>query len=246
VPTVHPGPLAGLAALVAALAILVPGAGLAAPGALAGLGFGVVVTGLLLRGLRRAGAAGLGPADRITLARSVLVAVVAALVAGSLVAAAPRALLVGLAVVAIVLDGVDGRVARRTGTASALGARFDVEVDAALVLLLAVFVAGEHGPWVLAIGLPHYALALARWFLPWLRRPAPPRYWCKVVAVLQVVALLAVAAGLVPGVLVAPVLAAVGLLLVESFGREAVWLWSTRAVTEEVLVEPAPVGGSCG
>ena len=43
--------------------------------------------------------------------------------------------------VALALDGVDGQVARRTGTVSALGARFDMEVDAFLVLVLSVHVA---------------------------------------------------------------------------------------------------------
>ena len=67
------------------------------------------------------------------------------------------AALVGLAVVALVLDGVDGWVARRTGTVSALGARFDMEVDAFLILVLSVYVAGSVGPWVLAIGAARYA-----------------------------------------------------------------------------------------
>ncbi len=40
--------------------------------------------------------------------------------------------LVALASAALVLDAVDGQVARRTGTATALGARFDGEVDAFL------------------------------------------------------------------------------------------------------------------
>ena len=39
---------------------------------------------------------------------------------------------------ALALDGVDGQVARRTGTASELGARFDMEVDAFLILVLSV------------------------------------------------------------------------------------------------------------
>ena len=43
-----------------------------------------------------------------------------------------------LSSVALALDGVDGQVARRTRTVSALGARFDMEVDAFLVLVLSV------------------------------------------------------------------------------------------------------------
>jgi hypothetical protein len=39
-----------------------------------------------------------------------------------------------------------------------------------------------------------------------------------------------------------PVLGVVGVLLAESFGREIWWLWRTRGVGEEILVEPATVG----
>ena len=42
------------------------------------------------------------------------------------------------------LDAVDGQVARRTGTVSALGARFDMEVDAFLILVLSVYVAPDR------------------------------------------------------------------------------------------------------
>ena len=46
-----------------------------------------------------------------------------------------------LAVVALALDAVDGRVARRTGTVSPFGARLDGEADAFLMLVLSVHVA---------------------------------------------------------------------------------------------------------
>ncbi|MFD8079956.1 CDP-alcohol phosphatidyltransferase family protein [Streptomyces sp. NPDC059718] len=38
-----------------------------------------------------------------------------------------------LATLALLVDAVDGRVARRTGTTSPLGARFDMETDAFLI-----------------------------------------------------------------------------------------------------------------
>ena len=47
---------------------------------------------------------------------------------------------------ALILDGVDGKVARRTGTSTALGARFDMEVDAFLILVLSVYVLDVAGP----------------------------------------------------------------------------------------------------
>ena len=93
-----------------------------------------------------------GPACWVTLARATLAVGVAALVADSFTHDTPVALLVTLAGIALVLDAADGWVARRTGTASALGARFDGEVDAFLILALSVYVAPIYGAWVLAIG----------------------------------------------------------------------------------------------
>ena len=66
-----------------------------------------------------------------------------------------------LAAVALALDYVDGYVARRTGTESTLGARWDGEVDAFLILVLAVYVAPSAGAWVLLIGLARYAFLVA-------------------------------------------------------------------------------------
>ena len=77
----------------------------------------------------------------MTLARATLAVGVAALAADSFTHSTPVALLVTLAAVALALDAADGLVARRTGTATALGARFDGEVDAFLILALSVYVA---------------------------------------------------------------------------------------------------------
>ena len=176
----------------------------------------------------RTAVATLGPADRVTLVRAGLTAGVAALVADAFLAPAHLAALVTLSVLALGLDGVDGWVARRTGTASAFGARFDLEVDAFLILVLSVHVARSAGPWVLAIGLARYAFVAAGRALPWLRRPAPPRYWCKVVAVIQGVVLVVVTAEVLPEFLAIAALGVALALLVESFGREIAWLWQHR------------------
>ena len=80
--------------------------------------------------------------------------------------------LVVIATVALILDGVDGQVARRTHTVTALGARFDVEVDSILLLVLSVRIAPVLGLWVLAIGLMRYAWVAASWLLPW-QAPLP-------------------------------------------------------------------------
>jgi phosphatidylglycerophosphate synthase len=137
---------------------------------------------------------------------------------------------VGLAVVALVLDGVDGWVARRTGTVSALGARFDMEVDAFLILVLSVYVAQSVGPWVLAIGVARYAVWAAGWVLPWMRAPVPPRYWRKPVAAIQGVVLTVAAADQLPGVAINVAIVVAMALLAESFGRDVVWQWRQQRV----------------
>jgi phosphatidylglycerophosphate synthase len=194
-----------------------------------GLFCAAVTCGLLTLALARHGARRLGPADRVTLARALLACAAAGLVADSFVSATPVPVLVGLATVALLLDALDGYVARRTKTASRLGARFDMEVDAFLILVLSVYVAASAGPWVLAIGLARYALGAAGRLWPWLRRPSPPRPWAKVVAATQGVVLTVAAAGVLPPTLTEAALAVALLLLAESFGRQVWWLWRHRA-----------------
>src|SRR3954447_7640372 len=121
-----------------------------------------------------------GPAFWITLTRATLAVGVAALAVDSLAHDTPVALLVTLAVVALVLDAADGWTARRTGTATALGARYDGEADAFLILALSVYVAPALGPWVLAIGAARYVFGAGEWLLPWMRAPLPSRRWRRI------------------------------------------------------------------
>ena len=239
-PTLRRGPVIGLVVQVVLLAALATTVGLGTPGWLAGVAYGVVVCAALTRGLHRAGASGLGPADRVTLARAILVGGVAALTADSFDRPAPVGVLVVLGVVALALDGVDGYVARRTGTASALGARFDMEVDAFLLLVLGAHVAPALGAWVLTIGVMRYAFVLATWILPWMRGSMPPRYWRKVVAATQGVVLVLATAEVLPRPLVTALVAASLALLVESFGRDVTWLWQHRPVRPARLHQLAP------
>jgi phosphatidylglycerophosphate synthase len=165
-----------------------------------------------------------GPANRVTLLRALLVLAVTWV---SLDERVPDRVpvLVSVASLALVLDGVDGWVARRTGTVSAFGARFDMEVDAFLILVLSVYVARSAGWWVLLIGAARYVFVVAGWLQPWLRGTAPPRPWCKVVAVVQGVVLTVAAADLLPLGWTRVALAVALVLLAESFGREAWELW---------------------
>jgi len=226
--SVHAGPAAGLLAQLALLGVLGATVRLGPLAWLVGITCAGVITVSLDRGLvaRRAGP--LGPADWVTLGRATLSVAVAALVAQSFAAPVPAALVVVLSAVALVLDGVDGFVARRTGTATALGARFDMEIDAFLILVLSVFVGAQVGWWVMAIGLARYAFVIAGWILPWMRGGLPPRPWRKVVAATQGIVLTAAAAGVLPGWLVTAALLVALALLAESFGRDVWWLWAHR------------------
>lgn len=160
------------------------------------------------------------PADLVTATRAVLAVAVAVI--------GPSGTGVVLVAVALTLDLVDGQVARRTGTTSAFGARFDMEVDAFLIAVLSAHVAPTIGWWVLAIGAARYLLWLAERLWPWLRRPVPPRRWRKVVAAIQGVTLAVAASGLVPTMLAEAALVVALALLAESFGRDVWWLARTR------------------
>jgi phosphatidylglycerophosphate synthase len=214
------------------LAALSAGAGLGPAGWLAGSAYAAGLWTLLAGAARRAGTVTLGPADLVTLARACMAGGVTALVADGLVTGdAPTAVLVPLAVVALALDAVDGHVARRTGTTSALGARFDMEVDAFLVLVLSVHVAALVGPWALAIGGMRYAFVAASWAQPWMRAALPTRYSAKVVAAAQGIVLVVVSAEVLPGPVAAALVAAALASLVWSFGQSVMWLWrNTRPV----------------
>lgn len=191
---------------------------------------------LLWRGLRRSprdaprSGHGLGPANRVTLARGVLVALLAGTLADPGLLAARGEWLFAVALIALVLDGVDGWVARRTGSASALGARFDMELDAAfiLVLCLALLQLDRVGPWVLAIGVMRYAFVAAGWRWPWLAAPLPERRRRKAVCVWQVAALMLALPPAMPG-LIATWLAATALAgLAASFAVDVRWLYRHR------------------
>lgn len=166
-----------------------------------------------------------GWANHATLARAALTALLAALVgegAGPQLAAYAAA----IGGVAVALDFVDGRLARATGMASAFGARFDLETDAALVLVLAILAwqFGRVGPWVLASGLLRYGFVGAGWLWPWLRRPLSPSARRRTTAAVQMVALVVVLVPAVPRPAAALVAAGALALLCCSFLVDTLWL----------------------
>jgi phosphatidylglycerophosphate synthase len=231
------GPATGLIAQVLLLAVLEGAAGLGAVGWTVGIACAVTIAAALARGLARDPDERLGPASWVTLGRATLAVGVAALAADSFTHDTPVALLVTLAVVALALDAVDGWVARRTGMATALGARFDGEVDAFLILALSVYVAPACGAWVLAIGAARYLFLAGEWLLPWMRAPLPPRRWRKVVAATQGIVLTVAAARALPLPLTQALLVAALALLAASMGQCVWWLWRRRHAAHDQVPE---------
>ncbi|MEV7862112.1 CDP-alcohol phosphatidyltransferase family protein [Streptomyces hirsutus] len=212
------------------LALLGTAIGMGPAGWLTGLAFAIATWAVLSRALHRSRLRSFGAANRVTLGRAILVGGVTALVADSFQDSPPVTLFVGLTAVALILDGVDGKVARRTGTSTPLGARFDMEVDAFLILVLSVYVSMAMGPWVLLIGGMRYVFVAAARVWPWLNAALPPSTARKTVAALQGVLLLVAGANLLPHLVNVGVAALALGLLMWSFGRDVLWLWRTSRV----------------
>ena len=236
-PTIRLATILGMLATAAVLGVVSATAGLGVAGWIAGLATGSAATALLVTARKRSDQPAILPADWVTLTRALLIAGVAGLVADSFGRPVSITALVTLSTVALVLDAVDGQVARRTGTATRLGARIDGEVDAFLILLLSIAVSQDYGGWVLIIGAARYALLLAGWLIPWLAAPLPPRYWRKVVAAVQGIVLTVAASGVVDRLTGMIAVAVALLLLAESFGRNVIWLYRAGATprTRRVL-----------
>ncbi len=170
----------------------------------------------------------LGPANVVTTVRTALVAIVC----GALLTRGDSGawLAVATASLAACLDGLDGYLARRTSLGSAFGARFDMEVDALLILVLSagVFWFGKAGAWVLLSGLLRYAFIVAGWALVWMRQSLPESLRRKTVCVIQIVGLIVAVAPIVPPLMASGVAAATLLLLAWSFAVDVVWLARAR------------------
>ncbi|WP_024329042.1 CDP-alcohol phosphatidyltransferase family protein [Thioalkalivibrio sp. ALR17-21] len=205
---------------------------------------------LLVRGAAHAdGLSGIpGPGNRVTLVRAALAAPVGGVALLALIPTVDLpvywlpAWVVTLALLVLLLDGVDGAVARRSGTESAFGARFDMELDAALILALSVLAwqPGPAGPWVLAIGAMRYLFVLAGRVLPWLRAELPPSRRRQAVCVLQTPALLVALAPAVPtSVAIAAAVLALAMLTV-SFATDIVYLYRNRPGSHPQPPEETP------
>ncbi|KUG61704.1 hypothetical protein AVL61_02025 [Kocuria rosea subsp. polaris] len=208
------------------------------PVLLASGALGLGVLGAVVRSTVRRRGEPYGPADRVTVGRSVLVALAAALLPVGLApvlgqdAGRPAEAwcwaVFAVALPAWLLDGVDGWVARRTGTATHAGARLDQEVDAALLLVLSVAVAARLGlpgaGWVVLIGAMRYLFLLGLRVRPAWRRGLPFSSYRRVVAGIQGGVLLGALVPLIPLPLAVTAVAVALVLLLVSFGRDVRWL----------------------
>ncbi|MDT8893255.1 CDP-alcohol phosphatidyltransferase family protein [Halomonas sp. I1] len=174
---------------------------------------------------------GFGWANRVTLLRGALITALTGMALAPLFRSGAETEtlwpLSALALLALLLDGLDGWVARRTQTMTHFGARFDMELDAFLILLLciALITHDKMGPWVLALGGMRYAFVVSGRLWPWLAAPLPESRRRKAICVIQVGALL-VACSPFAGPLMTPFLLALAMtLLGASFLRDIHWLW---------------------
>lgn len=197
----------------------------------------LAIFSLVVHGLHHHGFERFGLANTVTAVRAALVSLVSATIffPGTMQhAQATTWALVLLVLIALALDGVDGYLARRFGQESALGARFDMEIDALLILCLsaAAFLLGKAGLWVLLIGLMRYGFVLAQYPLPRLKAPLPPSFRRKLVCVVQITVLCLI---LVPVVMppLSSWLAAMALLLLSySFAVDCLYLLRKTEATE--------------
>jgi phosphatidylglycerophosphate synthase len=171
-----------------------------------------------------------GAANLVTLLRLVLTSLVAGFaVEIQLTQAVPSdAILWSVFLVSLVtvsLDGVDGMLARRRGTSSAFGFRFDMETDAFLILMLAVavFAVNKAGAWVLLSGLLRYLFVFAGWVWPALAAPLPPSMRRKVICVVQSLGLILPLAPVIDPPIGALIAFAALLLLLYSFAVDTLW-----------------------
>lgn len=130
------------------------------------------------------------------------------------------------AIILLVLDGIDGWSARMQGLVSDFGARFDMEVDAAFILVLSVIVLvlEKAGPWVLGLGLLRYAFVLAGGIAPALKAPLPLSFRRKAVCVGQILALTILLFPQVTSTFAVSIAGSALAALVWSFALDTVWL----------------------
>lgn len=175
-----------------------------------------------------------GAANGVTLLRAGIAAWAAGLIGQPPLVPGLAWTLAALAGIALLLDGVDGWLARRGGWQSPFGARFDMEVDAVFILILAalVYQTDKAGGWVLLSGALRYGFVGLGYLRPWLRQPLPPRRRRQTVCVIQTAVLaLCLTPPLTPPWTTGLAASALALLMF-SFMVDAIWLARQARSTE--------------
>jgi phosphatidylglycerophosphate synthase len=177
-----------------------------------------------------------GAANALTLARGAAVATLAGFLAGP-VDTTLAWIAASLGGLCIALDGADGWLARRFATVSPFGARFDMEVDALLMLVLSLLLvaAGAVGAWALLIGAARYLFVAAGWLVPALRAPLPHSERRRAMCVVQGLALVLALIPVLPPFLAALAAAAALTATAWSFGVDILYLaqgQATRSANE--------------
>jgi phosphatidylglycerophosphate synthase len=216
--------------VVGALLVLVlamaPISGLWGPPASLALGLYAVIAAFVLAGLQHHAPRRFGAANGITLLRAAAVAFLAGItVLDAPLSAGLRGTVVGIGCAGLLLDGVDGWVARRGGLASRFGARFDMETDALSVLVFTLLLlrTGQASPWVLAIGLARYIFVGVGLLWPPLARELPQSLRRKTICVVTVTGLLISLLPFVAAGSARIICAAALVVLVYSFAVDCVW-----------------------
>ncbi len=194
--------------------------------------YGLVATFVVLDLGRHAPHQHFGVANSVTLTRAAITALLWGVVGETLFGtsldldAELRWLLALAATTGLFLDGIDGWIARRSGMTSDFGADFDMEVDSLFLLALSLLVYGTDivGAWVLCSGLMRYSFVIAGWSWPTLAAPLMPRWRRKVICVVQVAALIATLAPVLPMAVAQALCVGSLALLGYSFGADVLWL----------------------
>jgi phosphatidylglycerophosphate synthase len=139
------------------------------------------------------------------------------------------------ATVIFLLDGLDGYLARKSGLLSDFGARYDMEVDALLGLVLAAILwqSGKLGMWILALGLMRYCFFLAGFRISALQGPLYPSLRRKTVCCIQVFALCVLFSPLIQSPLSTVLGAGAIVCLAASFAWDIHWLVSQSKINFE-------------
>ncbi|MBX2885660.1 MAG: CDP-alcohol phosphatidyltransferase family protein [Granulosicoccus sp.] len=159
-------------------------------------GIWLLVSALIVKEFHKYVHSGFGAANTVTSVRAMCAALLFGLIPiaeslQSMTNAGWMWLITVLAILTVMLDGLDGYLARKYNTQSTFGARFDMEVDALLALIIALFLwqSNKVGIWILGLGIMRYAFIAAAHWIEALRNELYPSRRRKVVCVIQLLAL---------------------------------------------------------